>query len=103
MWPYTEAEQHWLDDRSGAAWPPDRQQITPQLTERLIAQAHTARTEELARISRHVARKIADSVDSVPDIIERHGMRRTYLLAERIADGLVRVVAMVGRWPAPRR
>lgn len=103
MWPYTEAEQHWLGGGSGIAWPPDRQQITPQLTERLIAEAHKARAEELARISRQVARKIADSADAVPEIIERHGMRRTYLLAERIADGLVRLVAMFGRWPTPRR
>jgi hypothetical protein len=103
MWPYTEAEQHWLDGRSGIAWPPDRQQITPQLTERLIAEAHNARAEALAEMSRQLVRKIAASADAVPEIIERHGMRHTYLLAERIADALVRLVAMFGRWPTPRR
>ncbi|MGH6929405.1 MAG: hypothetical protein ACREEV_13890 [Dongiaceae bacterium] len=103
MWPYTEAEQHWLGGGSGIAWPPEPQQITPQLAERLIADARKARAEELGRISRHVARKIADSADAVPEIIERHSLRRTYVLAERIADGLVRLVAMAGRWPHPRR
>jgi hypothetical protein len=30
-------------------------------------------------------------------------MGRTYRLAERIADGLVRLIAMFGRWPSPHR
>jgi hypothetical protein len=103
MWPYTEAEQHWLGAGSGTAWPPEPQQITPQLTERLIAEAHTARAEALARMSRQAVHKIADSADAVPEIVERHGLRRTYLLADAMADAIVRFVAMFGRWPRPRR
>jgi hypothetical protein len=101
MWPYTDAEQHWLGGGSGIAWPAERQPITPELTERLVAEARKARAEELARLSRHAVRKLADSVDAVPEIIERHGLRGSYLIADAMADAMVRLVALLGRWRSP--
>jgi hypothetical protein len=103
MWPYTEAEQHWLGGGSGIAWPVESQPITPQLAERLIADAHKARAEALVQMSHQAARKVADSVNAVPEIIERHGLRRTYVLADAMANAIVRLVAMLGRWPSAHR
>ncbi len=103
MWPYTEAERHWLRGGSSSARPSDQHPITPHLTEQLIAEAHKARAETLAHMSRHAVQRVAAAADAVPEIIERHGMRRTYVLAERIADGLVRLIAILGRWPSPHR
>jgi hypothetical protein len=60
MWPYNEAEQHWLGDY----------RTTP--------------------------------ADAVPEIVERYGLRRTYLLADAWADAIFRMVAMFGRWPSGR-
>jgi hypothetical protein len=103
MWPYTDAEQHWLGGGSGIAWPPEQQQIPPQITERLIADARKARSEALADITRQAVRKVAGSADAVPAIVERHGLRHAYVLADAMANAIVRLVAMLGRWPSPRR
>ena len=103
MWPYTEAEQHWLGGGSGIALPVEQQQITPQLTERLIADARQARAEALTQMSRQAARKLADTVDAVPEIVERHGLRGSYLLADAMANAIVKLIAIFGRWPNPHR
>jgi len=81
MWPYTDAEQHWLGGGSSIAWTPDtRQSPTQNDTERPIA-----------RDTR------PEASDDVPELVARYRLEHVYSLAERMADVIVRLVAMIGR------